>query len=205
MSENSTISVYKQQLRERIIETAMKAFAAQGIRAVKMDDIAHQLGISKRTLYELYENKETVLLEGVRQFHNNQERQLLELVESEKSAIDIVLASYRQKLENLRGITPLFYDDLKKYPHVLSLLEENKARNKRRFVDFLRKGVEEGYFRSDLDYNIVPLMFDAIGSYIMFRELYHQFDMERLFQSLVFTSLRGICTEKGAKALDEGL
>ena len=85
------------------------------------------------------------------------------------------------------------------------MLEDNKKRNRQRFVDFLHRGVEEGYFRGDLDYDIVPLMFDAIGRYIMLRELYRQFDLEQVFKSLVFTSLRGICTAMGAKALDKGL
>ena len=205
MSDSGNISAYRQQLRERIIETSMRAFAAHGIRAVKMDDIARLLGISKRTLYELYENKETVLCEGIRYFHSKSEQSMMEMVERGKSVIDIVLEVYRQRLEELRGTSSLFYDDLKKYPHVLSILEEYKKRNHQHFVNFLHRGVDEGYFRSDLDYDIVPLMFDAIGRYIMLRELYRQFDMEQVFKSLVFTSLRGICTAMGAKALDKGL
>ena len=205
MSDNSNLTLYRQQLRERIVETAMKAFAAHGIRAVKMDDIARQLGISKRTLYELYENKEAVLCEGVRSYHSKREQRMMALIQCGKSVIDIVLEAYRQRLEELRGTSPLFYDDLKKYPSVLKMLEDNKKRNHQRFVDFLHRGVEEGYFRGDLDYDIVPLMFDAIGRYIMLRELYRQFDLEQVFKSLVFTSLRGICTAMGAKALDKGL
>ena len=64
MADNKKHSVHKQELRERIVETAMRAFSMQGIRAVKMDDVAKMLGISKRTLYELYENKE-YLIDGV--------------------------------------------------------------------------------------------------------------------------------------------
>lgn len=205
MSENSIVTDHKQELRERIIETSMKAFAAQGIRAVKMDDIAHQLGISKRTLYELFENKETVLYEGIQFYHHSREQHLMELAQNGKSVIDIVLKSYRHQLDELRDTNPQFYDDLKKYPRVLKMLEEKKALNHQHFSEFLHRGVKEGYFRSDLDYDIVPLMFDAIGRYIMLRELYHQFDLEQVFKSLVFTSLRGICTAMGAKTLDEGL
>lgn len=205
MSEISNISAYRKQLHERIIDLSMKAFAEKGIRAVRMDDIARRLGVSKRTLYELYENKEAVLCEGVRAYHNNREQRMIGLVQQGKSVIDIILEAYRQQLDELRNTSPLFYDDLKKYPHVLKMLEENKARNHQRFVDFLHRGVVEGFFRNDLDYDIVPLMFDAIGHYIMMRELYRQYDMEQVFKSLVFTSLRGICTEKGAKALDKGL
>ena len=47
--------------RERIIEHAMEMFATQGIKSVRMDDIASQLGMSKRTLYELFGDKEELL------------------------------------------------------------------------------------------------------------------------------------------------
>ena len=57
MSETKNISAYRQSLRDRILEVAMQAFREKGIKAVKMDDIAASLTISKRTLYEVYENK----------------------------------------------------------------------------------------------------------------------------------------------------
>lgn len=47
--------------KERIVEQAMRMFATQGIKAVRMDDIARQLGVSKRTLYELFGDKEGLL------------------------------------------------------------------------------------------------------------------------------------------------
>ncbi|MCR4958941.1 MAG: TetR/AcrR family transcriptional regulator [Prevotella sp.] len=205
MSENTILTSHKQQLHERIVETAMKAFTAQGIRAVKMDDIARRLGISKRTLYELYETKEAVLHEGIMHYHSIREQHIMQLLHEGKSVIEIVMESYRQRLDELHGISPLFYDDLKKYPLVLKALEEMKEASRQQFADFLQRGIHEGYFRGDLDYDIVPLMFDAIGHYIMSRELYRHYDLDEIFKSLVFTSLRGICTEKGTKALDNGL
>lgn len=47
--------------KERIIEQAMHMFVSQGIKSVRMDDIAQQLGVSKRTLYELFGDKEGLL------------------------------------------------------------------------------------------------------------------------------------------------
>lgn len=66
MYKNSSQTNYRQQLREKILQTSMAEFMSKGIRAVKMDDIAASLGISKRTLYEIYSNKEELLLEGVK-------------------------------------------------------------------------------------------------------------------------------------------
>ena len=65
MQENSDISKYKKGLRTKIVKTAMGFFTKRGVRAVTMDDVAHKLGISKRTIYELYETKEDLLYEVV--------------------------------------------------------------------------------------------------------------------------------------------
>ena len=199
------ITAYRQQLHERIIMTAMRSFAARGIRAVKMDDIAHELSISKRTVYELYTNKEQLLYEGVRRFQQIHEQQMQELVEQGKSVMDIVLEAYRHQVEDMKSVSPQFYDDLKKYPHVLKLIESHNRHNRKSIIDFMQRGVSEGYFRSDLNYDIVVLMFDAIGQAIMAGKLYRRFDMEQIFKSMVFTSLRGICTSMGAAVLEKEL
>lgn len=47
--------------KERIIDQAMHMFVSQGIKSVRMDDIAQQLGVSKRTLYEMFGDKEGLL------------------------------------------------------------------------------------------------------------------------------------------------
>lgn len=51
MRKNNSQNSYRQELRERILATAMNEFYTKGIKAVKMDDIAKRLSISKRTLY----------------------------------------------------------------------------------------------------------------------------------------------------------
>ena len=58
MQKLNTPTEYRRQLRKRILEVASLEFRSKGIRSVKMDDIANSLSISKRTLYEIYENKE---------------------------------------------------------------------------------------------------------------------------------------------------
>ena len=55
------------ELRERIIDTALNSFATHGIKSITMDDIAAALGISKRTLYEVFADKESLLKECILQ------------------------------------------------------------------------------------------------------------------------------------------
>ena len=202
MQENDNITPYRQQLRERILDTAMRAFATQGIRAVKMDDIARQLGISKRTLYELYENKEDLLFEGVKKYKAIREHEILELSDSSHSVMDVILYAYRQKVETFRQTSPQFYTDLTKYPRVMSLQEKERRINHERFLTFLKRGVKEGYFRADIDYRLVVRLFEAIGEYILQNQLYRLYSIEAIFKNIVFVSLRGFCTTRGIETLD---
>ena len=61
MSDNAKRSVPRTELKKRIVETAMQAFKSHGIKIITMDDIAVSLVISKRTLYEVFANKEILL------------------------------------------------------------------------------------------------------------------------------------------------
>ena len=63
MYKGSSQTCYKLELRNRILKAAMTEFLHKGVKSVKMDDIANTLAISKRTLYEIYSNKEELLLE----------------------------------------------------------------------------------------------------------------------------------------------
>lgn len=56
--------------KERIIDQAMHMFVSQGIKSVRMDDIAQQLGVSKRTLYEMFGDKEGLLYLAMERYSN---------------------------------------------------------------------------------------------------------------------------------------
>ena len=79
MQEKKTITAYKKGLRAVILKAAMKAFTEKGIRAVKMDDIAESLAISKRTMYEIYATKEELLYEGVKTFREDRRKKFMEM------------------------------------------------------------------------------------------------------------------------------
>lgn len=66
MYKTNVTTEYREQLKGRILQSAMHEFRTNGIKQVKMDDIARKLGISKRTLYEIYGNKEDLLMEGIK-------------------------------------------------------------------------------------------------------------------------------------------
>ena len=202
MQENRNLTAYRQQLYDRILDTAMSAFTKKGIKAVKMDDIAQQLVISKRTLYEIFENKEVLLYEGVRKSKRQRNELLKQMVSECSNVMDLILLFYHKKVEEFKLVNPQFYEDLVRYPRVLDFLEEEKDANLQQFIAFLKRGVSEGYFRSDIDYEVVTWSFSIMSQNIMSSQLYNKYSMEYIMYNLIFVSLRGFCTQKGIEVLD---
>ena len=205
MEEKKNQTTYKKALRERILDTAMAAFSQRGVKAVKMDDIAQALSISKRTLYELYDNKELLLYEGVAKYKALKEREIQQVVDESANVMDIVLKLYRQKIMELKMTSPLFYADIERYPRVVEFLQQDKEVSHKLFLEFLQRGVSENYFSKDLDYELISEIFGVLNNYVMSSQLYTQHSLRHIFYNMVFVTLRGICTQKGIEILDRSL
>lgn len=200
--ENRSMSAYRQSLKEKVLFTAMHAFASYGIRAVKMDDIAQALSISKRTLYEIYDNKEVLLFEAIRLLKAQHDHEMADVVEKSGNVMDVLLYVTKRKIEDLRLTNPLFYSDMSRYPRVMAFLEEGRRQNRHLVIDFFRRGVDEGFFRSDVDYDLLLTILESTINHIMSSQLYINYPIEQLFRHAVLVCFRGICTPLGVEAID---
>lgn len=202
MQEIKIISAYRQSLKTRILEAASDAFSQKGIKSVRMDDIAQSLNISKRTLYEIYENKEVLLFECLKTSKARAQEEMTFIAAQQNNVMDIILDIYRSKMSQLQKINPQFYSDLEKYPQLQSFLEEQHDKDRTKLKDFLRRGIEEGYFKGDIIVDIIANVFDAINEYMKNHKLYTEFPLEQLFNNMLFVTIRGICTQKGVAVID---
>ena len=193
MQETNDFSPYRRHLKTKIMETAMKAFRTQGVRKVRMDDIAEELSISKRTVYEIFGTKERLVYECVVKYKEDESSKLSELAAHCLNVMEILLIIYKRRIENTKRTNILFYLDLRRYSSVMQLLKERNE---------IKRGIEEGYFRSSLDHQLTSLIFDAMGRYLMDNHLYERYSIEDIYHNLVFVSLRGMCTEKGLAELE---
>ena len=199
--KNITPTIYRQELKGKILVTAMSLFKREGIKLVKMDDIAQALSISKRTLYETYENKEQLLCEGVIYEHQLRQEQLRQFTEQAENEIEVVMEFIRQEIVLLGGINPLFFSELAKYERVVELLNEEHEQKRLHSMEFVKRGVEKGYFRSDINYDIVTKMSDAVVQHVMMTRMYEEYPLSEIFRNHVDILFRGICTDKGIAAL----
>lgn len=197
-------TTYRALLRERILERAMQDFANHGIRSVRMDDIAKSLGVSKRTVYEIFGDKEAMLFEGLKIYEERKRTYLQHYAEENgHHSIDIILEAYRMKVEEVRAVNPQFYSDLMKYPKLEGYMKQRQAQARDGYLKFMQRGVEEGYLRPDINYEMIPLMFEAIGQYVLSNQLLQKYSVEELFSNYFLIALRGLCTSKGLKIIDE--
>ena len=203
MQETKNISPYKKGLRDKIITTAMEAFAQKGIRHVKMDDVAKELGISKRTLYEIFDKKEDLLYEGVKFYLGDRRTQMEVKAQECKNVMEIILQAYKLKVEEFRQTNPCFYTDLVKYPKVARYLAQQNQQMLTNMTKFIERGIEEVFFRKEVNPELVARLFDALGKYVMEQQLYCLYTIEDIFTNLVFVTIRGICTEKGIEVIKQ--
>ena len=201
MQEIKETTLYKQSLKDKILETAIRAFAAQGVRAVKMDDVASMLGISKRTIYEIYPDKESLLYQGIVKYDGLRKEEIRNYAQHH-NVMDVILHSYQQKVEETSKINIKFYHDIQKYPRIVRCMEEQHRQSHEHLILFFERGVQEGYFRREVDYVLIASLFDAIEQYVGQNLLIKEYSFRELFSNLLLVPLRGFCTEKGLKVLE---
>jgi len=202
MQEIKETTAYKKSLKGRILDTAMKAFAERGVKAVKMDDVAQMLSISKRTLYEIYKDKEELLFQGVVQYDQDNRKYMTAYIEQASSVMDIIIEAYQRRVVRIGSVNPLFYEDINKYPKVVEYLNKEREHAYDQFLGFLQRGVREGYFREDVNYELVTQMFNAINTFVMNQHLLSRYSIQQVFANMLLVPLRGFCTEKGLQVIE---
>ena len=118
MQNNKGNTEYRQSLRQKILETAMSLFVKHGIKKVKMDDVAAALTISKRTLYEVFTDKENLLLSGLKMSRERSEKRMSKIVEENDNVMEIIIKVFKQKIDESRDIDPRIVADLVRYSQV---------------------------------------------------------------------------------------
>lgn len=196
-------NVYRQELKGKVVKTAMSMFHERGIKSVKMDDIANALSISKRTLYEICENKEDLLYEVVARHEKDNDNRLKQSNNGGGNVMDVLIDFLRLKLEELESINPSFFEDLHKYPKCLEFMQAmHKLRREKTFV-FFQRGVNEGYFLSNVNFKIVNDLIELVITEDMSHLLYKKYDIKEIFHTFILIFMRGICTRKGIEILDD--
>ncbi len=202
MGENTKHPVFRPELRERIIETAVEAFTIHGIKSITMDDIANSLGISKRTLYEVFSDKETLLEECILRGQKEADEFVKEVLATAENVLEVLLKCYLRSIEKFHATNKKFFEDIKKYPKAYELLRSRSDQDLEETIQFFKDGVKQGIFRADVNFAIVNLLVREQIDLLMNTDICKRYSFLEVYESIMFTYLRGISTEKGAQELE---
>ncbi|MDF9828771.1 TetR/AcrR family transcriptional regulator [Parabacteroides sp. PF5-6] len=189
-------------MREQIIVTAFDLFSQYGIKRVSMDDIARAIGISKRTLYESFADKENLLVEGLQHTSSRLLAFLQEIEKGEYTALDIILLFYGELMKRPRWYSAKFYEDLKKYPTAKAEKEAEKDLFTKHFMRLFDRGVKEGVFQQEINFEIVALLAKEQVKMLQPSKAFCQHSNKEVYDTILVAFLRGICTERGRQILD---
>ena len=193
----------KAEQKDRILSYAIENFSRNGIRNVKMDDIASDLGISKRTLYQLFKDKENLLIECFKYSEKRSAELYSELTESTDNILELYTKWLKMRIDEIRSINPQFFSDLNKYSRVQKYFRDVSAMKSKEGLKFINMGIAQGLFRNDINYNVLLRISEITAESIMRNELYLEYSYDDLFGSASIMSGRGICTKKGYDLLDQ--
>jgi len=192
-------------LKERIIENASILFFQKGVKSMTMSDIANELGISKRTLYEVFRDKEDLLENCISSHITKADNAIRTLTEHSDDVIDTMMRMFARHLSELQTINRLMLYDLKKYHSDLyKKIEQNQKDNDYLFLPLLNKGVEQGLIRNDINFEIILWLVRSQFKALIYDDYFpvNKFQMSEYIQTILLNFIRGIATPAGYEKVD---
>ena len=189
-----------------ILHGASELFMKYGVKSITMDEIARHLSVSKKTIYQHFADKDELVITFTRFVLQQQQGEISAI---EDKNVDVMVGLYglsefmRTKVCN---INPSLLFDLKKYfPAAWKIFSDHKRNFLKNHVKgFITRGVAEGYFRTDVDIEIIARMRMEQVEMCFNQDVFptEEFGMDEIHVQLFEHFVYGICTIKGHEKLD---
>jgi AcrR family transcriptional regulator len=193
-------------VREDIIKVSLAGFLKHGIRKMTVQNLVSPLGISTKTVYKYFQNKEDLLKECLVLHYSSQISEFLESIEKCPNAIQALATIWNLTIAADFGVAKSFYHDLNYYYPALQdgILKKYGNKISDTIVKLMNVGIQEGYLIKDLNPALSIKAMAVLYSSITRTDQYKNLKLSAniLAEQTVFIYLRGICTEKGIKELN---
>jgi len=193
--------------RQRIIEEASKMFRTYGIRAVTMDMLAGHMNISKRTIYEVFRDKDELLRGVLEWMAVKQKERTAEIMKDSDNVIEAIFRIIDLMMDHFQKVSPAFLMDIKRIH--LEAIENAEKHNTIPYVDnnfeILKKGVEQGIFRNDINIELTNKCMLEVTKMTVDKDIFppDHFPGSEVVKNLYISYLRGISTPKGLELIDK--
>ena len=195
------------EMKERIQLKAEELFKRYGIRSVTMDEISYQLGISKKTLYQSFTDKEEIVTAVFDRMMDDNKSRCIADKDNSDNAIHEVFLAFDNVLQMFTEMNPAILFDLQKYhPNVYVKFNSYKYEFLYNVIkENLERGVKEELYRPEINIDIIT-RFRIESSMLPFNtELFPQSkkDLAGVERELLQHFLFGLATTKGTKLIQK--
>ncbi len=184
-----------------ILAQSAQLFMRLGIRSVNMDDVAKELGMSKKTLYKYVKDKNDLVHQVFSEYLRCEEQMVSNILTENDNAIDEIIGITKFVSEQLGNIHPAVLFDMQKYyPDVWSLMEKHKQN----FIysctlNNLERGMKQGYYRSNLNADVIARLYVAKIDVVLDSAVFpsQEYQLAEVHMEWMRYHIRGIATRKG--------
>jgi len=193
-------------IKERIITECSKMMMSVGVTSMTMDNVAHACGISKRTLYEVFPDKRTLISECIRHNHESKNAEVKEIFEHADNCFVAMFQVYLRAKKMYENTSVAFVNDIKRlYPDIFEQHIDNEKVTVNGLANVLRQAQKEGLVIERINPEIAAYLF-----VISMRELHNSanaakygFKLSDLFEHVFISFLRGSATIKGIEMINQ--
>ena len=193
-------------MKAEILHRATELFLRLGFKSVTMDDLAHEMGISKKTIYSHFENKTKLVEESTLQLFHEISSGINDIISLKKNPIEEIYEIKKFVMSRLKDekASPQ-YQLQKYYPHIFESLKKKEFEVMQDCVlDNIKRGLEIGIYRENLNIQFVARIYFSgaisLGDHDLFpTKMFTKLELEDYYLEY---HLRGIVTPKGRKILN---
>jgi AcrR family transcriptional regulator len=193
-------------MKDEILQRALKQFLKYGIRKMSIQKLVASLGISTKTVYKYFKNKEE-LLKAVLHLHYTQQYQLLENHSADQNVVPLIIDIWYMAVEREYSVNKTFFHDLHYYYPELERKTEAATGQKiwKQIQQIIQKGIKEGVFKKNIYPEVVlegiAVLYNPVARTGQFKRF--RVSPYEIFLNTIVLYIRGFCTRKGIKELDK--
>jgi AcrR family transcriptional regulator len=194
-------------MKEEIIKISLARFLTYGIRKMTIQKLVSPLGISTKTVYKFFRNKEELLRECLIVQYDRLLTELFTIIDHNPNAVVAMENGWEHIVDADFGVNMAFYRDLNYYYPALQdeIINVYDHKISNAVVKLIKRGMDDGVFMKGLHPQLIYEAMMVLYSSLTRTDRFKKYRMESraLFRQTVFVYLRGICTEKGVISLTD--
>jgi AcrR family transcriptional regulator len=195
-----------ENVKERIVKHAAELFAGHGCKSVTMDDIASSMGISKRTIYEIFRDKTSLVEACIHSFYEQGRRDVEQILSSDDNVFNALVSFAQATSQVMLQLRCNFFREIQKYfPDVFTnTVQQYREQHLHNAKNILLRGQREGLFEANIDADSTAVLMTTITNAMLTSNMFEElgYDRRKMAGNLAYNYMRGISTPKGLEVME---